>query len=178
MFKNNNKQFKNMLYRILLMKYVYSHSKVIHLSHHLWPTRSVWLCLYQQRPCPLSLLLYFLLILLCLRCDAEVCKPRPITAQGRDCGQCVCLTEGGATQWHTRSHRAGRQTEHRMMPVFKPDSSNIHKHRVLQRGVGVFTWIFQRNRSETIRKSRFISPVHFFGYANGAPSLDSLSSSL
>lgn len=109
---------------------------------------------------------------------AEVCRPRPITAQGRDCGQCACLTKGEVTQWHTPSHRAGRQTEDGMTPVFQPNSRKIQQHRVLQRGVGVFTWILERNRSETIRKSRFISLVHFYGCANGAPSLDSPSSSL
>ncbi len=57
---------------------MYSHTKIIPLNHHLWPTRSVLRCLYLQRPCLLPVFSYFAVLgtFLGINLRMVVCSPQ------------------------------------------------------------------------------------------------------
>ncbi len=78
--------------------YVWTDAKIIPLSHHLWPTRSVWRSLYLQRPYPLPGFSYFTVFrtFLGINLLAVVCSPQPLTARRAwDAGLCKNV----ATNW-------------------------------------------------------------------------------
>ncbi len=58
-------------------------TKIIDLNHHLGRTRSVWWCLYLQRPCPPSVFSDFAVFgtFLGINLWAMVSSPQPITAR-------------------------------------------------------------------------------------------------
>ncbi len=74
--------FKGIMSRIFLKNNVNNHIKIIPLNHHLWPSRSVWWCLYLQRRCPLPVFSYLAELRTFLGVDlwAVVWSPEPITA--------------------------------------------------------------------------------------------------
>lgn len=72
------------------------------IFHHLQPIRSMWLCLYLQRPCPPVCLSVFSCFLSILQCVGSFRAYECIDSSGS-----VYLTKSGVSYTHTQ--RQGRE---------------------------------------------------------------------